>query len=217
MKVSGHSFHTSLNTPYRFGREWVMFCWVAMVTTCLVLFCQLNFESLVFDKVAIRDGEYWRLVTCHFTHSSFSHGFWDVLAFAGSVVWLARYSVRAVLPAVLSGIMMVSVLLLSDVSPLRYYCGLSGIVFSPLIFAAYCHFTYQKSLISLAPILVIVGKLAADLTSQSTMIVNTDWPAYPESHAAGAIAGMVSVCVYEGFAALKAYRSGTNSLSGLFE
>ncbi|WNO08897.1 rhombosortase [Teredinibacter sp. KSP-S5-2] len=180
-------------TSYLFGRELVAFLKVTTVITFLVALCQLNFEGFVFDRTAITDGEYWRLVTCHFTHSSFSHGFWDVLALAGSIVWLARYSPRMIIPAVVSGIVAVSFLLLSKVSPLEYYCGLSGILFSPLIVAAYIHLKHHKGFTGIAPFIVISTKLMVDLISQNTMFVHSDWYAYPESHLAGAMAGAIII------------------------
>lgn len=35
---------------------------------------------LYFDRLAIEQGEFWRLVTCQWTHWSWSHFAWDVLA-----------------------------------------------------------------------------------------------------------------------------------------
>ncbi len=159
----------------------------------LAAICQMNFELLVFDRSAINNGEYWRLVTGHFVHSSFSHGFWDVLAFSGSLFWLSMYSVRAVLLSVVTGIVVVSALLLSSLFLLEYYCGLSGILFSPLIVAAYFHAKNHKGLIGFVPLLVILTKLMIDLMTQGNVFVNTAWQAYPESHLAGAIAGLFLV------------------------
>ena len=181
-------------TPCPFGREFTQFFKIAIAITFLVSFSQLYFEQLVFDKVAIENGEYWRLLTCHFIHSSFSHGFWDVLAFSGSLVWLARYSAKTLVPAVLAGITTVSMLLLSDFSPFQYYCGLSGILFSPLVVAAYHHANHHKNIVGFAPILVISAKLVIDFVSDSTVFVNTNWYAYPESHLAGATAGLAIIC-----------------------
>jgi len=38
-------------------------------------------ELLAFDRGRISDGEWWRMVTCHWTHWSLDHLLWDVLAF----------------------------------------------------------------------------------------------------------------------------------------
>lgn len=197
MKAISGFLNSSDKTPYRLGGELVAFLKVTTVITFIVIVCQLNFENFVFDRIAIMGGEYWRLVTCHFTHSSFSHVFWDVLAFAGSVAWLARYSPRAIIPVLVSGIIAVNLLLLSDMSPLAYYCGLSGVLFSPLTVAAYIHLKQNLSFAGMVPLVVISLKLMVDLISQDTIVVNTDWYAYPESHLAGATAGLIIILCHK--------------------
>lgn len=173
------------------------FAQVACGITVIAFFCQQSFDLLVFDKNAITQGEYWRLLSGHFTHSSFSHAFWDVIAFSASLVWLATYSARALIPSVVAGVLLVNILLLSNWSPINYYCGLSGILFSPLIAAAYLHAKHHKNIIGVIPLLFIVIKLIADLITQETVFVNTQWHAYPESHLAGAVAGLLVVGVFE--------------------
>jgi hypothetical protein len=47
------------------------------------------------------------------------------------------------------------------------------------------------------PLLLIAIKLIADLITQETVFVNTHWHAYPESHLAGAVAGLLVVGVFD--------------------
>jgi hypothetical protein len=47
-------------------------------------------------------------------------------------------------------------------------------------------------------LLLIVIKLIADLITQKTVFVNTQWQAYPESHLVGTVIGMFVVGVIEG-------------------
>ena len=185
-------------TPRLYGGGFLLtrllrFAQVVCGISVIAFFCQQYFDLLVFDKAAITQGEYWRLLSGHFTHSSFSHAFWDVIAFSASLVWLATYSIRALIPSVVAGVLLVNILLLSNWSPINYYCGLSGILFSPLIAAAYLHAKHHKNLIGVMPLLLIVIKLIADLITQETVFVNTHWYAYPESHLAGAVAGLLVV------------------------
>jgi rhomboid family GlyGly-CTERM serine protease len=177
-------------TPRLYGGGFLLtrllrFAQVVCCISIIALFCQPYFELLVFDKAAITQGEYWRLLSGHFTHSSFSHAFWDVIAFSASLVWLATYSTKALIPSVVAGVLLVNILLLSNWSPINYYCGLSGILFSPLIAAAYLHAKHHKNIIGVMPLLLIVIKLIADLITQETVFVNTQWQAYPESHLVG--------------------------------
>ena len=195
--------HLLLNkAPYFLGGERLLvllqLAVITLLTAMVVLLCNIYFDLMVFDKVAINHGEYWRLVSGHFTHSSFSHSAWDVLAFSCSLIWLRIYSVRAILPSVVAGIFLVNILLLSSWSSLNYYCGLSGILFSPLIVAAYLHAKRHRGGIDFLPLAVIVLKLAIDMATQEAILVNSEWPAYPESHIAGAIAGVFTI-IFLGF------------------
>lgn len=198
----------SLRLPRRYDGEFLIavllrFAKVALCISVVALACQQYFELLVFDKTAVAQGEYWRLLSGHFTHSSFSHGLWDVIAFSVSLMWLAYYSHKALIASLAVGVLMVDILLLSNASPLSYYCGLSGLLFSPLIAAAYLHAKHHKNIMGAMPILLIVAKLIADLTTQQTLLVNTHWHTYPESHLAGATAGLLVAGVFERLLASK--------------
>jgi rhomboid family GlyGly-CTERM serine protease len=200
-------------TPRLYGGGFLLarllrFTQVACGISVIAFFCQQYFDLLVFDKTAVTQGEYWRLLSGHFTHSSFSHAVWDIIAFSASLVWLATYSTRALIPSVVAGVLLVNILLLSNGSPINYYCGLSGILFSPLIAAAYLHAKHHKNVMGVMPLLLIVIKLIADLITQETVFVNTQWQAYPESHLMGAVAGLFVVGVIERLNTLTARITG---------
>ncbi|MFT6103115.1 MAG: hypothetical protein ACJATV_001123 [Granulosicoccus sp.] len=97
----------------------------------------------------------------------------DVIAFSVSLVWLATYSARALIPPVVAGVLLANILLLSNWSPINYYCGLSGILFSPLITAAYLNAKHHKNIIGVMPLMLIVIQLIADLITQEFVFVNT--------------------------------------------
>lgn len=179
--------------PCLTGREVYRFFRTLSLLAPIVALCQLFLQQLCFDRAGITNGELWRLFTCHFTHSSGSHAFWDVLALSGSITWLGIYSARAILPAAIMGIVFVDILLLSGYASVPYYCGLSGMLFSPLLVAAYLHARFHRNFPGYVPLAVIVLKLLVDLLSRQTLIVDTAWSAYPESHLAGLLAGCVVV------------------------
>ena len=143
----------------------------------------------VFDRAAVSEGEWWRLLTAHFTHSSFSHALWDVLAFSGVTYYLSKYSIKQMIVSVFMGIAAVDILLLSALSSLDYYCGLSGILFSPLLLICY-HFLKANSVfVGVMPLFVVCVKILWEIYSQNTLFVDTAWQAYPEAHLAGLMAG----------------------------
>ena len=157
---------------------------------------QNNMALFVFDRAAVSDGEWWRLLTAHFTHSSASHALWDVLAFTGVTIWLSQYSIKQVVVSVFMGIAAVDILLLSPFAAIDYYCGLSGILFCPLLLACYHYLQANRAVLGGLPLLVVCTKVLWELYFQSPIFVDTAWQAYPEAHLAGLTAGLVGIGLY---------------------
>lgn len=175
------------------GGNIAVFGWLGFFI--LVAMGQFSLPLMVFDKTRIAEGEYWRLITGHITHSSFSHAFWDVLAFIFSVYWLNRYSRKALVFSLVFGTVFIDIFLLSDFSSLTRYCGLSGLLFSPLIAAALFFFLSYRGLFGFAPLIIILLKVVFDVSSNETWLVATDWQAYPEAHILGVLAGLVTFSI----------------------
>jgi len=161
---------------------------LSLATDALMMFC--------FDRVAIDQGEWWRLITGHLVHSSLDHLWWDALAFFCVGYYLEVKSLKLLLIALLTGFVMVNGLLLSPWSPLLYYCGLSGLLFAPLTLALWMHWQSNKGLFGVIPLLVCLGKVIWECGLQSTLLVVSGWPAYPQSHLAGIVGGLLacSIC-----------------------
>jgi len=155
----------------------------------MLVLLQTNMSLFVFDREAISQGEWWRLLTAHFTHSSTSHAFWDVLAFTGVTYYLSQYSIKQMLASVFMGIVAVDILLLSALSSLDYYCGLSGILFSPLLLICYHFLKANNAVVGALPLLIVCAKIFWEVYFQNTLFVDTAWQAYPEAHLAGLMAG----------------------------
>ena len=151
---------------------------------------QSNATLFIFDREAVAQGEWWRLLTAHFTHSSASHALWDVLAFSAVTFWLSQYSVKQMIAAVSLGVVAVDILLLSAFSSLDYYCGLSGILFSPLLLVCYHYREANRGLVGFLPIVIVCTKLVWEVVVQTTWLVDTVWQAYPEAHLAGLMGGL---------------------------
>ncbi len=186
--------------PVHHGAAFWRFRWplrtlIASIT--VLLFAALDLGQFCFDRVAIvHNGEWWRLITSHLVHSNTSHLFWDVITFAAVSAYLERKQPDLVVPAWLLGMVSVNLLLLSPLSDLSYYCGLSGMLFTPLTLAVIIYQRGTSGLIGWLPMLVCATKLLWELLRTQTLLVNTDWQAYPESHAAGVIGGLfVYLCV----------------------
>lgn len=159
---------------------------------CILLLTKGDLLALCFDLHAINhQGEWWRLITGHLVHSSSSHLFWDLCAFTGVSWYLERHAPTLLLPSWLAGIAAVNLLLMSPLSELSYYCGLSGLLFAPLLIAL---FQFQKQVGGLTgylPLLVTGAKLSWELFSSQHFLVQSDWAPYPEAHLAGLAGGLL--------------------------
>jgi rhomboid family GlyGly-CTERM serine protease len=174
-------------------------CWyvaVALVITCLLFagFGSEGRETFMYDRLAIADGEYWRLLTGHFVHLGATH---LVLNLAGLVlVWLlvgryytsGRWSlVLLITIATVSGFFW-----FVDIHML-WYVGLSGVLHGLLLAGAVQGF---KTLPSESAIIVaiVIGKLAweqfagplpgSESVSGGNVVVN--------AHLFGGIGGLIA-------------------------
>lgn len=173
--------------------------WITMAITLFSVLLSLMPDALVlfcFDTVAIEQGEWWRLISGHLVHSSFDHLWWDTLAFFCVGCYLEVKSPKLLLTALLLGLVTVNGLLLSPWSSLLYYCGLSGLLFAPLTLALWVHWQSNKGLFSVIPLLVCLAKVIWECSLKSTLLVASGWPAYPQSHLAGIVGGLLacSIC-----------------------
>ncbi|MEH6579280.1 MAG: rhombosortase [Amphritea sp.] len=148
------------------------------------------FELTLFDHSAIRQGEWWRLVTGHFTHTGSSHLMWDLLAAALATGYLEIHSRRLAIAAVVCGIFAVDILLLSSLSSLKFYCGLSGLLFAPLTLTVIIFGLKNGGLSGWLPALICAGKALWELIGSDSFLVNSGWPAYPMAHLAGICGGL---------------------------
>lgn len=153
-------------------------------------------ELLVFDRLAITQGELWRLVSGHLVHSDLEHAFWDILAFAliGSMVEQSG-SGRTLVAAVTS-LLVVDVWLWWGAEYLRWYCGLSGIISTLLVLLTYQLWRESRS--------VWVGlgaagygiKLLVEALTGNALMTTTAWPSVVSVHVVGVVVAVALIVVY---------------------
>jgi rhomboid family GlyGly-CTERM serine protease len=84
-------------------------------------------EMLQFDRLAIAQGEFWRLATCHLAHWNFEHLKWDLLMFVGlGAVCECRNPLR-MRCCTAAAAAAVSLLVMLQFPQIAFYRGLSGI------------------------------------------------------------------------------------------
>ena len=127
-------------------------------------------EPLAFHAGAVFDGEVWRLVTGHLVHADGPHLAWNGLALAVLGLLIEREGRGLLLGALTGGIVSVSALLLSPLSSLALYCGLSGVLNSLLVIALYLEWRRGGGLPVLLVAVGSVAKLSWELAHDSSLL-----------------------------------------------
>ena len=148
-------------------------------------------EAWVFDRLAIADGEWWRLVTGHWVHSDGSHAGWDIaMLLLFGVLFEPRLAWR--LPLVLLvATLAVDAWLWWGVPDLRWYCGLSGILNGLLIVGLLEWWRKTHHPLMLLTAGAAAMKIAIEIHAGQALLTQTAWPSVPTAHAAGFLCGLV--------------------------
>jgi len=145
--------------------------------------------ALVFDRGAIADGQWWRLISGHWVHSDASHALWNVSALA-MVGALLEPTLRWRLPAaLLVGMLAIDAWLWWGLPGMERYCGLSGILNTVLAAGVVALWRETRD-----PLVALVGfgavlKVVAEMTLGQALFTHTAWASVPTAHAAGLLAG----------------------------
>ena len=173
----------------------IMLPWrtLSLCTMALVAFLCFGAapEGWVFDRTAITQGEFWRLVTGHWVHSDLLHAFWDISALLLlGTLFESRLKWRMPL-ALLVATIGVDVWLWWGDHSLQYYCGLSGIL-NGLLIVGLLHLWRDFR----HPLIWITGtgaalKIIVEISAGQALLTQTVWPSVPTVHAVGFLSGLV--------------------------
>jgi rhomboid family GlyGly-CTERM serine protease len=113
--------------------------WATGVVTILALAAaawpQVD-DALVYDRLLVMDGEWWRGFTGHWVHFSPSHLFWNLVVLVPAGVWVERLApVRTRVLFLLAPAVIGATLFAADASLMRY-AGLSGVAAAVLALLA---------------------------------------------------------------------------------
>ena len=147
-------------------------------------------EAWVFDRQAIAEGEWWRLLTGHWVHSDASHAGWDIsMMLLFGVLFEARLQWRLPLVLLLASLA-VDAWLWWGVPDLRFYCGLSGILNGLLIVGLLEWWREMRHPLMLLTAAAAALKIAIEIHSGQALLTQTAWPSVPTAHAAGFLCGL---------------------------
>ena len=84
-------------------------------------------NALQFHRTLILNGEWWRILTCHFTHWNGDHLFWDVAVFAGLGMLCEHRNRVAWRTCMAAAVVLIPVALFLIRPEMQTYRGLSGL------------------------------------------------------------------------------------------
>ena len=153
-------------------------------------------ENYVFDRQAIVQGEWWRLITGHWVHSDLTHASWDIGAlFLFGLLFEARLQWRLPMTLLLASVGVDAWLWWGN-SSLQYYCGLSGVLNSLLVVGLLQLWTDTRHPLILLTVIGAAIKILVEIYFDQSLLIHTAWPSVPTTHAAGYLCGLILVWGY---------------------
>lgn len=147
-------------------------------------------ELLVYQRDAISDGQWWRLITGHWVHCDSQHLMWDLLGLGVLTLLFEKQPLKLLIGVVSGATLVINIWLWFALPWLEEYCGLSGIL-NALLGAGLLMFWRQSE----DRLYLYIGgvaciKIVLEIGNDQALFTNTTWPSVPEAHAAGIITGI---------------------------
>jgi len=152
-------------------------------------------EAWVYDRIAIGQGEVWRLVTGHWVHSDSKHALWDIGALGLLAGLFEKQLQWHLLWALIIGTLGVDIWLWWCDPALQYYCGLSGILNSLLAVGLVQLWRDLHNPLVWITGLGAITKIVLEIITGQTLLTQTAWPSVPEVHAVGFLSGLVMAVI----------------------
>lgn len=128
-----------------FRKDYFIPLGIAISVTLIALLGSGANQWLRYDRVAIGNGQLWRLITGHLTHLGWSHLAMNVAGLA--LIWAIfgdHIPWRRWLTLLLAGALGISLLLFTFNTHLRWYVGLSGVLHTLFIAGCIADLKYKR-------------------------------------------------------------------------
>jgi rhomboid family GlyGly-CTERM serine protease len=186
---SAASSHGSLALPWR-----------TLLLTGLALGLFLSFgaapEAWVFDRTAIAQGEWWRLLTGHWVHSDLEHAAWDIGALLVLGLLFEPRLKAKLFSVLILGSLGIDLWLWYALPSLSYYCGLSGILNSLLALGLLQMWRELRHPLIWMTAVGAILKIVWEIALGGALLTTTAWPSLPEAHAVGFLCGVLAALIY---------------------
>ena len=158
---------------------------LAVISLLLMTLSQEWHELLYFDTEQLQHGMPFGLVTAHWIHVDSQHLAWNVgalLFIAAGIEWHSR---GLLLSSIVIGMVCVDLLLLSPLSDLQRYCGLSGVLNTLFGSLLYLYWRQTRSPFILIIACLALIKIALEVRSGQALLTDISWPPFAMAHLAG--------------------------------
>lgn len=180
----------------RLVRQWMSGWWLLGLLICALVLLSLLGESgrllLRYEREAILQGDYWRLLTGHLVHGSWLHLFLNG-AGLGLIVALFpdHYSPRQWLLIGLLSLVAIDVGFVFWEPQLTWYVGLSGVLHGALAAGGLAWWRHESKPLALALSVIFVGKLAWEQW-QGALPLSGGMAVVVDAHLYGALGGAIA-------------------------
>ena len=143
---------------------------------------------LYFDAAQLDAGNLIGLISGHWLHADMEHLIWNVTAFAILGTLIERESRTLLAVAIVTGSLAVDALLLSPLSDLQRYCGLSGMLNTLLGVVLWQQWCRSKSRLIAWVAVGCVTKIVVEVYLGQSIFTDVSWPPFAPAHLAGLVA-----------------------------
>lgn len=168
---------------------------LGLLILALVLLSLLGEDGrllLRYEREAIAQGEYWRLVTGHLVHGSWPHLFMNAMGLALIAgLFPDHYSLRQWLLIGLLSLVVIDAGFVLWEPQLQWYVGLSGVLHGALAAGAVAWWRHEPKRLALAMTVIFAGKLAWEQW-RGALPLSGDLPVVVDAHLYGALGGVIA-------------------------
>jgi rhomboid family GlyGly-CTERM serine protease len=180
------------------------------ILVALYLLGDAGRDALKYERAAILNGEYWRLISGHFVHGTAQHLLLNVAGLLLiSALFPRDYSARGWLIVVSTSIFAIDVGFVFYEPQLHWYVGFSGVLHGALAAGAFAWWRTEPKPLSLGLGGVLLGKLVWEQW-RGALPLSGDLPVVVDAHLYGAIGGALGASIL--WASRQRWFSGNRSL-----
>lgn len=129
---------------------------VAIAVACTASTGEFAASHLEFDRLAILNGEWWRLLTGHLTHFGWWHLTTNLIYLSALVFLVGQLAVRGWLGYMAFVAVVVPVVLLIEPEPLEKYRGISALLYGLTVWCSLVLAEQGRRYLYCVPVLIII-------------------------------------------------------------